>query len=415
MAVSDTRKYNRGEKKGQWRPKSEWSNLPWRVNYPHPGTKSGRANQSFATKEEAKAFDANKRVERHRGVHVDEKAGQQLVEVYIWEWLASVNLKSRSLSRYELAINKHILPFFGKMRMIEVQRTDVNTWVKQKVQAGYAPAGVRLMYAVLAGMFKAAVIDQVRAATPCVKIGNLPPLPKRSSGKKRKWLPTHPQVMALIRAFAPRLRLAILVGASCGLRYGEVMGLTVEDFDLQNRVVRVRRQLSEQCGTCRRCMQTTKSPSSVRDVDMPTSVADAVRAHIAAGFVRTLTMTDHTVEVRPGEPPATRQFQMMFLTAAGKPITRSPWGQRWWAAVTAAGEILADAPRGRNGFTFHTLRHSFASLLIAGGANVVEVQEAMGHADPTTTLNEYVWPTGRRTALALVDATFNDGEIDLAA
>jgi integrase len=413
MTVSDTRKYNRGESKGKWRPKSEWSDVPWRVNYADPTKRSGRADQFFATKVEADAFDAKKKEERRTGVHVDEKAGQQLVEVYVWAWLASVNLKPRSLKRYESAIRKHILPSFGKARMIEVQRTDVNTWIKQKVQAGYAPATVHHMYDVLAGMFKAAVIDQVRGTTPCVKISNLPPMPKRSN-KKRKWLPTHLQAMALARTFAPRYRLAILVAAGCGLRFGEVMGLTTEDFDTKNRVVRVRRQLSEDC-ECRACMQTTKSLSSVRDVDMPASVAKAVKAHIDAGYVRTLTMTDHTVAVSPGQAPVVRDMQMMFTTATGKPITRSAWSGLWNAAVTAAGEILADAPRGRTGFTLHTLRHFYGSLLIAGGANVVEVQEAMGHSSPVITLNEYSWPTGKRRALALVDAAFGDDEMDLAA
>lgn len=413
MTVSDTRKYNRGENKGKWRPKSEWSDVPWRVNFADPTKRSGRADQFFATKVEADAFDAKKKEERRKGVHVDEKAGQQLVEVYVWAWLASVNLKPRSLKRYESAIRKHILPFFGKARVIEVQRTDVNTWIKQKVQAGYAPATVHHMYDVLAGMFKAAVIDQVRGTTPCVKVSNLPPMPKRSN-KKRKWLPTHLQVMALARAFAPRYRLAILVAAGCGLRFGEVMGLTVDDFDFENRVVRVRRQLSEDC-ECRACMQTTKSPAAVREVCMPAAVARAAKAHIEAGYVRTLTMTDHTVDVKPGKPSAVRELRVMFTSATGKPVTRSAWSGLWNAAVTTAGEILANAPRGRTGFTLHTLRHRFGSLLVAGGWELIEVQESMGHANPTITLNEYVWSTGRPRTLTVVDDIVGDDEMDLVA
>lgn len=415
MAISNTNVYNRGPNKGKLRPKSQWSDVPWRVNYPDPSTKSGRADKFFRTKKEAEAFDAKKTTERGKGVYVDEKAGQQLVSVYALAWLASLALKPRSLKLYESVMRLHIIPFFGQLRMVQVQRTDVNAWIKAKVDKGYAPATIHGMYDILAGMYKAAVIDQVRGASPCVKISNLPARPKRSN-KKRKWLPTQLQVMALVRAMNPRYRLAVLIAASCGLRFGEVMGLTVDDFDFRNRTVRVRRALSQDCSCdATACMQTTKTDTSVRDVDMPAKVATAVKAHIAAGYTHTLTMTDHTVDVDPGEPVAVRTMQVMFTTATGKTVTRSTWSELWRAAMMAAGEVLAKAPRGRQGFTLHTLRHYFGSLLIAGGANVVEVQEAMGHANPTITLDVYAWPTGKGKALALVDSVFGDDEVDLAA
>lgn len=416
MAISFMNKYNRGPKKGQLKPKSQWVDSPWRVYYPEPRNKSGFANRFFPTKNEAVAFDAKKKEERRTGASVDEKAGQQFISAYAYAWLASMALKPRSEARYRSVIRLHIIPFFGTMRVVDVQRTDVNTWIKTKVEKSYAPATIHGMYDVLSGMFKAAVIDQLRATTPCVKITNLPPIPKRSN-KKRKWLPTQLQVMALVRAFDPRFRLAVLVAAGCGLRFGEVMGLTVDDFDFDNRTVRVRRALSEDdcpCGVAS-CMQTTKSVNSVRDVGMPARVARAARAHIAAGYVRTLTMPDHTAEVKPGAPVAVREMQMMFTTVTGKPVTRSRWSGLWRTAVGEAGKLLAEAPRGAAGFTLHTLRHYFGSLLIAGGANVVEVQEAMGHASPTVTLNEYVWPTGKSKALALVDDTFGDDGLDMAA
>ena len=45
--------------------------------------------------------------------------------------------------------------------------------------------------------------------------------------------------------------------------------------------------------------------------------------------------------------------------------------------------------------TLHTLRHTFASNLIASGCDVVTVQRALGHAQPSITLNTYshLWPS----------------------
>lgn len=410
MAVYDDWKYGRGPKKGKLKPVSARRGMRWRATYPEPNNKNGVGEKFFDIKTEAEAFDARKKSEKARGVAVDEKAGQQLIGTYVWTWLDSLRLKPRSRKTYEGIIRVHIVPFFGRMRVVGATRTDVNIWVKQKVEAKLAPATVCAIYDVLAGMFKSAVLDQIRGTTPCTKITNLPPRPKRSN-KKPKWLPTPIQVAALVRACVPRFRLAILIAAGCGLRFAEVMGLTTDDVDLARGVVRVRRALSQDCDCgAKTCMDSTKSANSVRDVRMPPRVARAVTAHIAAGYTRTVTMVDHTAD-EPGE----RTLTLMFATVTGKPVTRSQWSGVWGAAITAAGKILAEAPRGHTGFTLHTLRHLYGSLLIAGGANVVEVQEAMGHASPTITLDVYSWPTGRETALALVDEMLGDDDPDLAA
>lgn len=420
MAISNINRYNRGPKKGQLKPKRDWVDSPWRSNLPDANGK--RVDVYFPTKTAAEEYETRKKGERAKGVVIDEKAGREFIETYAWVWLASLALKPRSLNRYKSVISLHIVPFFGRMRVAEVQRIDVNRWIKEK-RGKYAPATVHAMYAVLRGMMEAAVIDQRRGASPCVRITNLPARPTRGN-KKRKWLPTQAQVVALAQAFTPRFRLAILIAAGCGLRFAEIMGLTEDDFDFSNRVMRVRRTLSHECDCGQACMQTTKNATSTRDVDMPASVALAAQAHIAAGYVRTLTMTDHAA-AEPGKPTPVREMRLMFTTDNAKTVGRSSWHKLWTAALTAAGEILAKAPRGRYGFTTHTLRHYFGSLLIDGGASLVEVQEAMGHANPTVTLNVYTWPTSEGRALALVDKMFGnvvdlfgdraDDETDMAA
>jgi integrase len=55
------------------------------------------------------------------------------------------------------------------------------------------------------------------------------------------------------------------------------------------------------------------------------------------------------------------------------------------AAVTRAGIDHEPQPRLR----FHDLRHTYASLLIAEGLNVVFVSRQLGHADPSYTLSTY--------------------------
>jgi integrase len=400
MAVYDMWKIGRGPNKGQLRSPEQRRGKRWRVVYRNPDT--GKTCEHFEDiKADAEAYDAKKRNEAATGTYVDDKAGKQLVSQFGPKWIAVQALRPSSLESYERIMRLHIAPMLGHLQMNAVRRSHIQAWVKA-MEANYANNTVRMWYAILAGMFKSAVHDRVIGVTPCVKV-KLPP-----KTKKRAFIPTQLQVTALANNIAARFRLAVYLGAACGLRWGEVFGLTAEDFDFEAGKIRVRRQLMVLSGK-RACMTQTKTKNSVRDVDMPEFVAQLVKAHLAAGHCHVMTLADHTVRVRPGQPPAQREVRLMF-----KPMWRSDWTDYWRAGISSAGKIFLSAPAD---FSFHDLRHYYVSLLIESGASIVEVQAAVGHADATTTLNVYshLWPTSEGRAKKLIEATFGDVGLDLAA
>jgi integrase/recombinase XerD len=140
-----------------------------------------------------------------------------------------------------------------------------------------------------------------------------------------------------------RAVLETLYGA--GLRVSELVGLDVDDVDLEEGRVRVLGKGSKE-----------------RDVPLGRYARDAIAAYLT--------------RVRP-EIATTRSRSALFLNLRGGRLTRQ--------GCTGIVERHAAAARLGARVSPHTLRHSFATHLLEGGADVRVVQELLGHASVATT------------------------------
>jgi integrase/recombinase XerD len=131
-----------------------------------------------------------------------------------------------------------------------------------------------------------------------------------------------------------------------GARISEAVGLAVDDVDLAARSV----LLSGKGGKQRR-------------VPLGSFAATALEAYL--------------VRVRPGLAAKGRGTPALFLNARGGPLSR----QSAWTVLRDAADKAGLAA----GISPHTLRHSFATHLMEGGADVRVVQELLGHSSVTTT------------------------------
>ena len=86
------------------------------------------------------------------------------------------------------------------------------------------------------------------------------------------------------------------------------------------------------------------------------------------------------------------------MNVVGRPLTYRQWKPLWKAAAEVA---KVDA-------TAHSLRHFYASALIAGGASVKQVQTVLGHASAVVTLRTYahLWPGDDDRTRSIIDAVF---------
>jgi len=98
-------------------------------------------------------------------------------------------------------------------------------------------------------------------------------------------------------------------------------------------------------------------------------------------------------------------------SGGGSLLTGADGGQlSTWALERAMRAARAKVPGLPAGFRYHDLRHYFASLLIASGADVKTVQARLRHASAKTTLDDYghLWPDKDESTRAAVDAVLQD-------
>jgi integrase/recombinase XerD len=141
-----------------------------------------------------------------------------------------------------------------------------------------------------------------------------------------------------------RALLELLYG--CGARISEAVGCAVDDLDLSAGLVRLRGKGSKE-----------------RIVPVGSYAVRALEAYLVRG--------------RPALAQRGKGSPVVFLNARGGPLSR----QSAWAVLAGAADRAGLSGK----VSPHTLRHSFATHLIEGGADVRVVQELLGHASVTTT------------------------------
>jgi integrase len=208
--------------------------------------------------------------------------------------------------------------------------------------AGHEPSYVDALHARLAQILADAVHDGIMPRSPCSRRTS------PGQGKQRPYVATTQQVWALHDAMSDRYQAAVLLGAFVGLRTAETCCLQVGDVDFMRGIVTPAVQYPA---------EPLKTEAARTAVPVPQSLALVLAAH---------------VERWSGETVMTNEL--------GRQLP--PWALEraiWSARVNVDG--LAD------GFRYHDLRHYFASLLIASGADVKTVQGRLRHASAKTTLD----------------------------
>ncbi|WP_170212159.1 site-specific tyrosine recombinase XerD [Saccharothrix australiensis] len=241
---------------------------------------------------------------------------------------------ARDLRRYAEHLDAR-----GITRPADVTEAVVGDFLAGLRESGLAESSAARALVAVRGLHRFAHLEGRSPTDPARDVR--PPTPPR---RLPKALPVD-DVLRLLEAPAnPRDRALLELLYSSGARISEVVGLDVDDVDTAERTVLLDGKGGRQ-----------------RLVPVGRPALAALEAYL--------------VRVRPAL--VKRGTPALFLNARGGRLSR----QTAWQVLRTAGERAGIAAK----VSPHTLRHSFATHLLEGGADVRVVQELLGHASVTTT------------------------------
>jgi integrase len=331
------------------------------VVYRYRGQQRKRFARTYA---EARTLKATLGADVARGEH--RELGKTTFEAYAREWIDSYQGRTtrgfRESTRvgYRRTIENKAIPFFRKRAALlgELEPKDVRMFVAwlfdEKAQGRKLGAGtVRGHMAAVKVLLATAVEDGLLRHNPAIGVRISNPLPaiEKDTAELRRALDSD-ELGRFLDACTPEWEPFFRLLAMTGLRIGEAIELRWRDVDFGAKRLRVRRQFYEGV------IAPPKSKYGSRDIPL------------SPGLARLLWP-------RQGAPDG-----LVFVGPRGERVDRAwLWRRQLEPARKAAGVPWA---------SFHTFRHTCASMLFAEGRNPKQVQVWLGHSDPGFTLRAYV-------------------------
>jgi integrase len=334
-----------------------------------------RIRKTFRSRAEAKSWLADARVAVRHGT-LQAPSPRTLSEAAD-EFLAGMEtgavrtrsgrpFKPSTRRTYAEKLSGYVMPALGDFRLSEIRRSDVQHLVDDLNDA-LSPSSVRNAIDPLRSIFRRALRRDEVLLNPTANL-DIP-----ASQRQRQVQPTPPETArAMLEAAPGQDRPTWATAFFAGLRRGELQALPCSAIDLRASTIRVDRAWDQYEGPL-----DAKTETSHRIVPLLDELRPYITQHVLAS--------------------GRRNGDLIFGRTAGAAFVPSTLASRADRAWEAAGLSRV---------TLHECRHTFASLLIASGADALQVKNAMGHSSIKVTFDVYghLFPEGREVLRKRVNA-----------
>lgn len=256
--------------------------------------------------------------------------------------------KQSTQTDYRISYEKHIKPYLGKKRLDAIKPSDIALW-QNKILESVSPRRLKAIRAVLSTIIQDAMRDEliVRNPLPLVK------LPRADKVEIEPF--SISEIFTILDKAQEQYKNFYALGFFSGLRSGEMIGLKWEDIDFFRKEISIKRAIK--MGV----VSTPKTLKSVRDIDMIDSLLPYLKNQykITGKYKSYVFLNEH---------------QENFYDI--KRIRDTHWKR-----------VLKEC-----GFKYRPIyhtRHTFATIMLENGEDILWISNMLGHTDSTMTLSRY--------------------------
>lgn len=311
------------------------------------GNKKQKMKKGFKTQKEAKAFEREFLNKAHASC--DMSFGS-LVELYMED--CQSRLKPTTLENKQYVIDLKVLPFFKNMPLNTITATTVRKWQNELISSenNYSQTYLKTVHNQLSAIFNFAVKYYQLPSNPARVCGSMG---KKNADSMQFWTVDEFNKFIAEIEDKPISKVVFEVLFWTGIRSGELLALTLDDFNFDAQTVSINKNFARMGN--QDLILEPKTPKSKRVVTIPSFLVSLVQEYASKLY-------DYSSDERLFQ--VTKHYLHHEMTRGSK---------------------KANVKRIR----IHDLRHSHASLLIEMGFSPLLISERLGHENIETTLQTY--------------------------
>lgn len=294
---------------------------------------------------------------------------------YLDYWLneyVKINCKYNTYVGYKRLINNHIKPEIGIYKIKNITSARLQELINLKYRNGFSKNYLSNLYGVLSGSFKAATYPYKLIKENPMTYVSLPKYNKKLINNVDDLkIITLNQFNTILERFpyGSNMHIPLQIGFHTGMRVAEVISLTWDCIDLEEKTIKVEKILYRN-----EFKQWVFGPPKTKASYRTIYIGDTL-----VSLLKKYRLDQKANKLRYGEYYKKYDYDYVCLKDNGELLTTD--SIKYLSRVV---NYELNIP-----FKFHSLRHTHATMLLESGANIKDIQRRLGHSKLSTTMDTY--------------------------